>query len=329
VYKRQALLVCALTPLAALGLARVCTIVARISPRRATSIAAAVCATACVVSVVELAFVPLPLSNIGNAPAAYGALAQTRHGVLAEYPLETNMSPHAENSAYVFWQKIHGRRLLNGAGRSTPADSVRRMLVDPRARGTAPSLALLGVTAIITRPTTFDWDQSSTIPDTSSYGPGYRLVAGFPGDVRLWDVTARPASAIAAYRGGDVGEPLAPTVDGFVAYPVESEVVHLDVYAKQPGRRTLQFDVRGGVAGATLRVAGANDARTFSLRARTQVAIPLALQRGKSTLTVTVGEDGRRVSLAGLSFSSTWFAPPRSASQKALHPILVSHEPGF
>ena len=299
-----ALLLAALIPLAALALGRLCTALRRrvTSPRAGVLAVTALCVVACALSLVELAFLPMPLSRIGGAPAAYAALVEhTPPGVLAEYPLEVNMSPHSENSAYLYWQKAHGRALLNGAGRGTAADSIRRMLVDPRAPGTAPSLAWLGVTAIVTRPTTFDWDQVSNVADVESYGAGYELVRRFPGDVRVWRVTARPAPAIVAYRGGDVDEPFAPAQDGFVGYPVSTSVVHLDIYAKTSGLVTLHLSARAKGSAGTLQVRGRVGLRTIGLaNGRGALSVPIMVRRGRSTLTITVGASDRSKATAGV-----------------------------
>ena len=211
----SAMIMVAVVPLAAFALAR---LLGWARGHGGSLMAIAVGATAIGVSVAELAIVPMPMANLSTPPPVYAAVAKTPPGVLAEYPLRN--SSIKDNSAYVFWQQSHGRPLVTGADQYSPADAMRRMLVDPRAPGTASSLALLGVTAIITRSTTYDWNEFSKIPDTANYGHGYSLVGTFPGDVRVWRVTARPAPAIAVYRLAYVGDPSDPDEDGFVGYPI-------------------------------------------------------------------------------------------------------------
>ena len=177
-----------------------------------------VCAAACAVSVAELAPLPLVTSSVRDAPPAYAAVERTPAGVLAEYPLTASWE--FPTLGFVYWQRVHGRPLLNGAAENTDADAIRRMLIDPVAPGTAPSLALLGVTDVVTRPDTFKWQNAWTPGDPASYGPGYRLLDREPSGVRVWNVVASPAPAVAAYRGTDVSEPRRRLPDGYIGYPL-------------------------------------------------------------------------------------------------------------
>jgi hypothetical protein len=327
-----ALMVAALVPLAAFGLAHLsATVAERLrSPRRALLAGVGISGAACVVTVLELGFLPMPWTRIGGPPPAYAAVARTPPGVLAEYPLEINRSPHSLSSAYLYWQRVHRRPLLNGAGVGTPADSIRRMLVDPAAPGTAPSLAFLGVTAAVTRPTTYQWDQMTRVPDRVTYGSGYRLEARLTGGVRVWRVTAPAAPAVVAYRGGDVDEPEAPTPDGFVAFPVRGPVVNADIYARVPGARQLRLDVRmpPGDSG-TLTIAGRAGKHILPIAAQTRVSVPVAIPRGHSVITLTFSRDDAREfePERRIALSATWLLPQEPGP--VVEPHLVSSDPGL
>jgi hypothetical protein len=204
------------------------------------------------------------------------------------------------------------------------------MLVDPAAPGTAPALSLLGVTSIVTRSTTYDWNDRVRIRDRKSYGQGYELVRAFPGDLRVWRVVAPAAPAVAAYRLTYAGGPARAKPDGFVAYPLLGRVAHIDLYAKREGQSTLRFDVRSSVVGA-LRVTGASGSRTFRLGPHTSVSIPLSIPRGKSTLKLEllrVPASELRTT-RGVLLSSTWFARATGRGKPVLRATRLSRNPGF
>jgi hypothetical protein len=155
----------ALLPLAALCLQ---ALVERVrasagTPRARMAAPAAVVAAAAVVSFLELAVPPVTQRADGGAvPPAYDALRQAPPGILAEYPLKAS-------TISLFWQREHGRPLLNGAPAGTSADDLARTLVDPAAPGTAEKLAAIGVTAIVTRAGALDFKSEST-PDVPASG---------------------------------------------------------------------------------------------------------------------------------------------------------------
>src|SRR5581483_10322351 len=196
---------------------------------------------ACALSVAELGMFPMPSSAVSVPPPVYSALEKQPPGILAEYPLDDPTT--ARNSLYIFWQRLHGQPLLNGAGAYTRAEAIRRMLVDPRSVETARALAFLGVRNIVTRPTTYVWHPGDT-PRRVSLGAGYRLVAAYADGTKLWSVVAPPAAALAAYRVDDVRDPRSLAPDGFVGYPLAHSSVCLDIYARQSRSVTLSFQVR-------------------------------------------------------------------------------------
>jgi O-antigen/teichoic acid export membrane protein len=136
------LLMTALLPLAALGLQRLCTTV----ERRRRFAASAVVGAALVLSFVELSTHRPNHFRTVPVPAEYTAVKnETPDGILAEYPL-------GYSDIYRLWQRVHGRRLVNGAPEGSLADQAHLMVLDPAEPGTAQALALLGVTAIALHP---------------------------------------------------------------------------------------------------------------------------------------------------------------------------------
>jgi hypothetical protein len=325
----QTVLMTALVPLAAFGLAQLVATARRRggSSSRARLEIVGICGAAMAVSVLELAVLPMPMHDVGRRPPVYGAIGS---GVLAEYPLQ--LSGGFANSRYLFWQRSHGRPLLNGAGEGTPADAVRRMVVDPATRGTASTLAFLGVTSIITRPATYLWRRDSTGPDRASYGSGYTLAGAFPGGVRAWRVTAAPAPAIAVFRWDDVDEARPPTSAGVVDYPAKSGVIRLDVYAREAAALDLRLDVEAPRAVRTLTISGQDGHRVLALNGRTRLSATIAVPRGLSTLTMTLTPAGtlpRRVVEATRLSAPRLTAASSQDRDTALVPRLVSPDPGL
>ncbi|MQY69883.1 MAG: hypothetical protein GH145_03345, partial [Firmicutes bacterium] len=67
---------------------------------------------------------PAPMVNAVNPPPVYEWLAKQKGDfTVAEYPLENDQD-------YFFWQRIHQKRLVNGAQPETYADEVRKEIVD-------------------------------------------------------------------------------------------------------------------------------------------------------------------------------------------------------
>jgi hypothetical protein len=324
----QAVLMTALIPLAALALAQ---LVARAragssSERAGRLIAVGICAAAAAISVTELAVLRMPVQRLGTPPPAYTAVERLKPGVLAEYPL---FEPgRFDASEYLFWQRAHGRPLVNAGGAGTEADELRRTLVDPAAPGAAAALARLGVTAIVTRPTTYRWHLGSRADDRASYGPGYELVGAFPGDVRVWRVTAPPAPAVAGYDWDEVEEPGAPDSDGFVGSELKGNRVRLDVYAPRAGVRTLRLDARAAADVRSLRITGRGGSAVVPIRGgRGSVALSVAVPRGRSALVVSAGTAGGGRSAVRLS--APWFEAGARSGQSPVTPFPVSTDPGF
>ena len=225
------LLMTALLPLAALGLQAGSTALAR----NRQAVAVSVVVAAMVVSFVELSIHPAePRFRTIPTPPEYNVVDSTPPGILAEYPL-------GSSDIYRFWQRRHGRPLLNGAEPGTQADYARLMLLDPTQPGTAAALSFLGVTAISLHPGAHaDVEIPPRDPGRSS---GYRLVARYPHDrsiwypdgASVWKVVASPAPALVTLPGG-FGAPQRGS-GGLVVYPLVSSagVGVLDFAARSPG----------------------------------------------------------------------------------------------
>ena len=133
-------------------------------------VGAAVVVVAMVVSFLELTISPAqPRFRTSPVPPVYEALADIPAGIVAEYPLITS-------NDHIIWQTVYKRPLLNNAEFGTLADAARRMVLNPRVPGTAETLALLGVTAIVTHKDALGYrDDQPDVPN-ASWGPGYELV---------------------------------------------------------------------------------------------------------------------------------------------------------
>ena len=196
-----ALVMTALVPLAAFGLARLAARFQR--PLHRAVFVAVVTA----VSFWELSFVPPRLlSDVGTPPAEYAAVEQAPSGSLAEYPLVA--ADLGLNSEYLFSQRLHGRPLVNGAPRGTFADAVRDTLVGAgdhrprrRSRRSGPPRSSCTATSIPAR---------ATAP-AGGFGTGYSEIARYPDGSRVLRVVARPAPAHALYTDGfgpsEIAEP--------------------------------------------------------------------------------------------------------------------------
>jgi hypothetical protein len=274
------LIVTALVPLAALALQAAWTALSRRGRRLAPY---ALVAGAMTVSFLELFVVPVrPYFRADPLPAPYRALERTPDGVLADYPLR-------RSDIYQFWQRLHGRPLVNIDRVDSFPDDVMRALVHPGAPGTARQLAALGVTGIVTRPDTLSYADPARPPVPSArWGPGYTLVERFPDGTSVWQVTASPAPAVATLPMSEFGFPSSPR-GGFVGYAMESPTAHVDLFAKEERVVTLHFGaVAAGDEDRTLRVSGASGELAVALGPATRVAVTVRVPPGRSRVTLNV-----------------------------------------
>ncbi|MGE5689691.1 MAG: hypothetical protein ACM33B_03960 [Pseudomonadota bacterium] len=279
------LVMTALVPLAALCLQAVVAAVSRraSTPRAARALPVAVVGAAALVSFLELAIPPArPTFATEPAPPAYAALERAPEGIVAEYPLKAS-------TISLFWQREHGRPLLNGAPANTAADDLARTLVDPAAPGTAEKLAALGVTAILTRAGALDFKSESTpdVPD-ASWGPGYALLGRFAEGTSVWRVTARPAPLVPIYARRDVGEPLDPD-RGFVGYPLAGTSGRVLLSSRTPQTVRLSFDaVPTGSDPLRVVVSGKDGSVSVPVEGRTRVSAVVRVPAGRSAVTISV-----------------------------------------
>ena len=270
----------ALVPLAALGLQAAWTALGR--RRRASNRNVGFSQVLLVGVAMLFSFLELTSNTVDEVahtspvPPEYEAVASTPPGVLAEYPL-------VASEIYSLWQREHGRPLLNGAPDGTPANDLRRALLDPRVEGTAAALASLGVTAITIHPRTLDVE---VVASTPSQEMGYRLVERFPDGSSVWEVTAPPAPAVAFPRGPDFG--LIVTEAGDVLHPLSGSNGRMELIAKTASVVDLRFDAIPAGETHSIRIAGADGETTVELEGRETVSLNVAVPAGRSSLTFWV-----------------------------------------
>jgi len=310
------LIMAALVPLAALGLQWVCNRLA--GRRRAALVTVAVVAVAAVFSFFELAISPVHHFRTTGMPAAYAAVERTPKGILADYPL-------ASSDVFRFWQRNHGRPIVNVDSSAEPANDARLVLLDPAAAGTARALALLGVTSIVIHGHAIT--DAEVLPRTPAPGSGYALVGRYGGGDSVWRVTARPATALVTLPGG-FGKPHA-TADGRVLFPLVSPggVGEIEIRSKVPQSIRLVFDAEApDGAQRELRFADADHEHPVTIAGRTPVSFNVVVPRGRSRLFVKTDPP------ATSEADAVTLTAPRAQEgngDAVLQAILVSPDPGF
>jgi hypothetical protein len=310
------LLITALVPLAALGL----QVVWRALARRSVAIAAVAVALAMVVSFFELALHPArPRFRSTPAPAEFEAVKKTPPGILAEYPL-------GYSDVFRLWQRVHGRRLVNGAPPGSAADTARLRLLDPTQPGTAEALSLLGVTSIGINPGAHV--DTEVLPGDPRADKGYKLVGRFPDGASVWDVVAAPAPAFVTLAGG-FGLPRREQ-DGSVDAPFVGSggVGAIDIAAKSPGLVNLTFQASPPAGSQrVLRLDdGSGHEQQFTLSGPSTVSVLVQVPQGQSQLLVKT--DPAPTSEADAIFVSLPRAEAATGTP-ALQAQLLSSDPGF
>ncbi|MFL5945265.1 MAG: hypothetical protein ACJ74C_07490 [Gaiellaceae bacterium] len=309
------LLITALVPLAALGL----QVVWRALARRSVPLAAAAVGLAMVISFLELTLHPAtPRFRAAPVPPEYKAVRDTPNGILAEYPL-------GYSDLYRLWQRVHGRPILNGAPTGSTADQAHLMLLDPSQPGTAPALALLGVTALEIHPE--GRADVPVSPREPTGDAGYELVGRFPG-ASVWRVVAPAAPAFVTLSGG-FALPRA-SQDGTVVYPFigSGGVGAIGIAAKEPGLVNLVFQAEPPVGSSrVLRIGdNAGHEQPFTLQGPTNVSVLVQVPRGQSQ--VLLKTDPAPTSEADAILMS---GPQteRATGTPTLQAQLLSPDPGF
>jgi hypothetical protein len=314
-----ALVMAGLVPLAALGLDGIRAAVSKhIQPRTLAAVAASgVCVVAGVLSFLELSISPpTTLTDLSVPPAEYEALHAAPQGLIAEYPLA--QSNQAVNSDYLFWQRAHGRRIVNGAPLGTFADAVGQTLVDPTTPGTAEALATLGASAVVMRPAVYAFTGGPTI-EAATPRKGYRVLATTPSGAAIWRVTARPAPAIAAFVSGFYS-PENITPGSTMRWMGTTGTIEL--YARSSGVHRATFTALSYGRPRQLRIDGRGDSRRLRVPPRfADFALSLFLPRGRSSLVLTSNPeaealpDGRQATMYMSNWTLKRVAPTRQAPE--------------
>ena len=308
------LLMTALLPLAALGLQALWR---ALTPRRVAA-AVAVVGAAMMISFVELATHRVHDFRTVPVPPEYTAVkSSTPEGILAEYPL-------GYSDIYRLWQRIHERRLVNGAPDGSTADQARLMLLDPAQQGTAQSLSLLGVTALAIHPGAHvDTPVEPRVPTAAG---GYRLIGRYPDGSSVWAVVAPAAPALVTLPGGFA----APrrVAGNAIGYPLvaPSGVGLLELRAKSPGVIRLVFDATAPGRSRELRIQDTQGEHPFAVRGSTHFDLNVEVPRGVSQLLLKT--DPPATSEADAIVLSQPRAEPASGAAQ-LHASPSSSEPGF
>jgi O-antigen/teichoic acid export membrane protein len=306
------LIMAALIPLAALGLQALTNRFGRRS-----LLAAALVGAAAVFSFLELAIEPADKRfRTKPVPSEYKTVESAPPGIVAEYPL-------GSSDVFRFWQREHGRPLVNGAPAATSADEARLVLLDPAATGTAPALKLLGVSTIVVHKHAVA--DVEVAPRTPTASDGYRLLASYDNGDSVWAVTAPAARLFATMPGGFA----APQLEGNeLMYPLISSagVGVIELRAREPGIAALVFDVRNPQGSRKLRVADSQRQVEFTADGSSRVSVNVQYPRGVSQLLVKIDPAATSASDAPL------IAVPRAGTPHGDTQLVadrVSADPGF
>jgi hypothetical protein len=288
-----------LVPLAGYALQSVRATVASVRGlgRAAALVGAVACVAAWGISYAELAFAPpATTARLSPVPPEYALVRSAPPGILAEYPLAS--SDQAVNSDYLFWQRVHGRPLLNGAPAGTFADDMRQTVVDPVTPGTAADLAALHVKVIVTRPTTYAYTGGKGDP---SLGAGYRLLGRASDGAAVWQVIARPAPVLAAFDSGFYASETPPNTA--TSRWLGKKTGRIEFLAARPGTYLAHIALGSYGVPRTVRLIGNNRAIAFTVEGSRVLTVPVRLPSRRSSIEITTSPgpqpipDGRSVSV--------------------------------
>jgi O-antigen/teichoic acid export membrane protein len=317
-----ALVMTALVPLAALGLQALYERARdRQRWRRVHPLAVALVAVAMVASFLELTTSPTKLHyRTSPLPPEYAALVRTPPGIVAEYPLGVS-------NDHIVWQTAYRRPVMNNADFGTPADEAERAVLDPAGPGVAQTLALLGVTAIVTHPDALDYIARAPKVPNASWGPGYSLAGRAPDGSSTWRVVARPAPALVTMHGG-FGDPQPPE-HGSVGFALldPSGVATFEIRAREAGTVRLIFAAASPQGREqVLRLSDDETELPFRLRGRALVSVRVAVPAGTSLLLLKTDP-----AATSEEDAITIFDPraERGSGGPQLHAEPVSADPGF
>lgn len=127
---------------------------------------------------------PFKTTEIGKAPEVYQWLKeQDIGGLVVEYPIGNDVE-------YLFYQRVHKKKLVNGALKGTEAYSMTEKIADILKPGTAEMLRKLGVQYVILHPYRYDEisEREEILKALDGFNENYGLglVKEF-GDVRVFE----------------------------------------------------------------------------------------------------------------------------------------------
>ena len=163
------------------------------------------------------------VSALDRTPAYARFLAAQPDGIVAGYPLlRADQGP---NSDWLFWQRVHRKRLFNGAPVGSLPDAVRSGLEGIADPVTVPALAALGVRYVVV--------------NRAAYGEsppplrikGLKRIGGDAGQV-VYQVTARPAGGVVAVTP----EPSELGQDGKTRRWLAGAASEMSIIVEEPGR---------------------------------------------------------------------------------------------
>jgi len=133
---------------------------------------------------------PAPMINAVNPPPVYEWLAEEEGDfIIAEYPIETDYE-------YLFWQRIHRKRLINGAFSGALKSETKGSIANISDSKTPGILSQLGVRYVILHPEKYleskEVEIIGLIPDLEKE-PSPRLVKTFP-KARVYEIPPKGLS---------------------------------------------------------------------------------------------------------------------------------------
>lgn len=140
--------------------------------------------------IAEFANVPPFRVTIVDNPAPVYSWLQQQPGdfIVAEYPIVVPDSPILQE--YVFAQRWHVKRLLNGAQSKTEAESFTSLIEDISKQTTPPKLKRMGIKYLIVH-----WDKYD-VGRPSEIASGLRLKRNFPTNTSVYEVIAKPMDTL-------------------------------------------------------------------------------------------------------------------------------------
>lgn len=132
---------------------------------------------------------PFRVTDVSKIPGVYSWLKQQpKNVVIAEYPIEADERP------YLFYQRIHQKKMINGAVPATEAFEIRRKILDLTNKHTARVLSFLGVNYVLVHKDKYLAYEGGRvlgeIPDLDKQ-KGLVLVKSFP-EVDVYEIKAKP-----------------------------------------------------------------------------------------------------------------------------------------